>query len=143
MAYGRPLMVSNSVAKIGLPRMIDDTFLSDTPDIYTEQPGTLPSYVEPFVQLIKLYDILGKILEHEGSGHNASGDQEHSGTKKIDTKPILALDGLLTEWRDSLPRYLRYDLDTKECVTIDTDDPSAESRVELDLRKQAKRLYQR
>ena len=67
MSFGRPLMITNaSNDKLQLPHAIDDEYLSDKPGAErgTQPPGQ-QSMLESYIQTIKLYDILGQVLDRE------------------------------------------------------------------------------
>lgn len=139
-------MITTSAIRAGLPQAIDDRLLSEQVGVWNEQPEGIPSTMDGYLQLVHLYDIAGQILEKEDPGNADPIERWSSKGKKattIDTQDILTLDSMLTEWHNSLPRYLRHDPNAK--VPADTE--SATSKLSPSARKsidtQAKRLYQR
>ncbi|KAG7285016.1 hypothetical protein NEMBOFW57_009634 [Staphylotrichum longicolle] len=67
MSFGRPLMINTAGnEQLKLPEAIDDEYLSDVAGgEWNSQPSNRPSLLESYIQTIKLYDILGQVLDRE------------------------------------------------------------------------------
>ncbi|KAE8383726.1 fungal-specific transcription factor domain-containing protein [Aspergillus bertholletiae] len=101
MSFGRPLMIATAGEAVQLPEAIDDDRLSEVVGGWNCQLSNIPSLLEPYVQTIKLYDILKQVLDRE--------ELTDSSDICLDIHSILRLDTMIMEWRDALPSYLRYD----------------------------------
>lgn len=88
---------------VQLPEAIDDDRLSDEAGKASAQPKGLPSVSEYYIHTIKLYDILRLVLEREASRTRPSSEITSA------TQAILNLDAQIMEWRNCLPKYLKFD----------------------------------
>ncbi|KAJ9149934.1 hypothetical protein NKR23_g4087 [Pleurostoma richardsiae] len=147
MSFGRSLMViTTSEKRLRLPEAIDDSRLSDEAGKWNAQPGNLPSLLESFIQTIKLYDILGQVLDGEDSREtipvkNSAATSLSGATSSIRT--LLDFDAMVMEWRESLPRYLWYGANSAESSEAEVAAPEGLAVPRADLLVQAKRLYLR
>lgn len=149
MCFGRRLMnIATEKHSVDLPRAIDDELLSDIKGKWNSQPKDVPSLLEAYIQTIKLYNILGHVLDddepYESAFHRNADQSSKEAT--LDFNALLDLDTAAMKWRDSLPSYLRFD----PTSTADFDEPRDESLVSdgqaihgPDFYRQAKRLYLR
>lgn len=146
MSLGRPLMISNPArtTTTGLPEAIDDNLLSNEIGVWNKQPEGIPSPMEGYIYLIKLYDILGQVLEQEGSEYATPIDRNpFTRGVVIDMQTLLGLDSTLTEWQNSLPGYLQYDLNMTKSSESEAFMSRLASSTRRSLEIQAKRLYQK
>ena len=128
MLFGRPLMLPGVYGDgILLPSIIDDRQLSDRRGAPNTQPKDQPSYMEAYVRLTKLYDILEEVLMHRQSDHSRTTpliSQADTSTQP-QVPPVipvlLNLDSRIIEWREALPSFLRYD---PECRSQESSDSS-------------------
>ncbi|KAK3897730.1 fungal-specific transcription factor domain-containing protein [Staphylotrichum tortipilum] len=151
MSFGRPLMInSGTTDQLTLPAAIDDERLNEEAGgRWNCQPTNCPSLLESYIQTIKLYDILGQVLDREdskdGGGGAAPGrlpPADRLPMANSDTQSLLDLDTMIMEWRDSLPAHLQYnpssDRDRPEgALTPESSSPPC------DFLAQAKRLHTR
>lgn len=151
MSFGRPLMINRGATDtLTLPEAIDDERLNEEAGgRWNSQPSNCPSLLESYIQTIKLYDILGQVLDREdskdGGGGGAAGRMPPADRPPMansDTQSLLDLDTMIMEWRDSLPAHLQYD------PSSDRDRPDGaltpESSIPpCDFLAQAKRLHTR
>lgn len=145
MSFGCPSMITTSDTKSRLPEAIDDSRLSSEPGKWNPQPKGHPSLLESYIQTIKLYNILGRVLnrdEPQGllSARDSKGILSEAATK---VHAILELDTSIMEWRNSLPDYIKYHPDStkySQAGGVAADELSIPS---FDLFIQAKRLYLR
>lgn len=141
MSFGCPSMITMSDTRSKLPEAIDDSRLSSEAGKWNSQPKDHPTLLEAYIQLIKLYNILGRVLNRdEPHARESKGIQSEAATK---VQAILELDTSIMEWRHSLPDYVRYHPDSAKCNQaggIAADELSVPS---ADLFIQAKRLYLR
>ncbi|CCC05646.1 unnamed protein product [Sordaria macrospora k-hell] len=154
MSFGRPLMITNaSNDKLQLPHAIDDEYLSDKPGAErgTQPPGQ-QSMLESYIQTIKLYDILGQVLDREewrdGSAFARVAPADLGSVPDnvaANTQSMLDLDTLIMEWMDSLPEYLRYEPSPENDRRQDgAGDLTPENEIPpTDFTAQAKRLHAR
>ena len=116
MLFGRPLMLPGTCSDgVVLPCSIDDCQLSDRPGAPTTQPEGRPSYMEAYVRLIKLYDILEEVLMHQQSHYTKTTpliSQPDTSAQPL-TPPVipslLNLDSRIIKWREALPSFLQCD----------------------------------
>lgn len=138
MSFAQPLLVPASGMALKLPEPIDDDLLSDEVGTSNSQPKDLPSLMEYYTETIKVYRILGQVLEKQPFRPEAPLDLLSI------AQSILNLDAKIMEWRDNLPPYLKH-----ESSPIDMDifdDHISEyfipdTLVVLDLPALAKRLH--
>lgn len=145
MSFGCPSMITTSDTKSRLPEAIDDARLSSEPGKWNSQPEGHPSLLQSYVQTIKLYNILGRVLNRDEpqvllSARDSKGVLSEAATK---VQAILELDTSITEWRDSLPDYLQYHPDSTKCSQAGGVAADELSIPSVDLFIQAKRLYLR
>ncbi|KAK3402693.1 fungal-specific transcription factor domain-containing protein [Sordaria brevicollis] len=154
MSFGRPLMITNSSSdRLGLPHAIDDEYLSDKPGAeWGSQPPGQHSMLESYIQTIKLYDILGQVLDREewrdGPAFSKVTPADLGSAPEnvaANTQSMLDLDTLIMEWLDSLPEYLRYDPSPENDRRRDGagDLTPANEIPPTDFSAQAKRLHAR
>lgn len=154
MSFGRPLMITNSSSeRLGLPHAIDDEYLSDRPGAeWGSQPPGQHSMLESYIQTIKLYDILGQVLDREewrdGPAFSRVAPADLGSAPDnvgANTQSMLDLDTLIMEWMDSLPEYLRYDPSPENDRRRDGagDLTPANEIPPTDFSAQAKRLHAR
>ncbi|KAK5659812.1 hypothetical protein OQA88_1024 [Cercophora sp. LCS_1] len=138
MSFGRPLMINTGAAdQLRLPEAIDDEHLSEEiGEKCNAQPANCPSMLESYIQTIKLYDILGQVLDRE-----ESNDANKTSYSNADTQSLLDLDTMIMEWRDSLPPHLQYDPSSEGSREDHGLSPSG--AVVTDFSAQAKRLHAR
>ena len=127
------IAVGNETAP--LPQPIDDDRLSGDLGQQNTQPKDIPSLLESYIQTIKLYDILGEVLNRE--------ELKDTSDSCPDMRSLLTLDSKIMEWRDALPPYLQYDpsLEETSFPPKRTSDQCVPPRA--DIFAQAKRLYTR
>ncbi|KAK5061072.1 hypothetical protein LTR84_007613 [Exophiala bonariae] len=99
ISFGQPLLVSTSRKLFKLPEPIDDQLLSDKVGKPNAQPKDLHSFMEYYTETIKLYRILGRVLEEQ--------EQELISDSSSTTQSILGLDAKIMEWQSNLPPYLK------------------------------------
>ncbi|KAK4447154.1 fungal-specific transcription factor domain-containing protein [Podospora aff. communis PSN243] len=141
MSFGRPLMITTTGGEqLRLPEAIDDEHLCEEAGVKrNRQPVNCPSMLEGYVQTIKLYGILGKVLDRE-----ECDDASHS--TSVDTQSLLDLDTMIMEWRDSLPTHLQYDCSSSNQAEEDgklSHPLSPENIPPTDFSAQARRLHAR
>lgn len=108
MTLGRPLMLSNS-NHIPLPQAVDDEYLS-SPD---RQPAGHVSWVEFFVQTIKLYNMLAEVVSHmytisPSRPANPSRNSEKS-TGFGSFAFIQEMDAAISAFEDGIPDHLHWE----------------------------------
>lgn len=144
MSFGRPLMIVTPGRTIGLPDAIDDNLLSDELGKFNKQPDDVPTPLEAYIQTVKLYDILGQVLNRDELKRRRCTDgapEPSESTSMIQT--LLEFDNKIMEWRESLPSYLWYDADIKETNQVHTCTSDGLEALYGGLLFQAKRLYTR
>ncbi|CAM1509552.1 Fc.00g032910.m01.CDS01 [Cosmosporella sp. VM-42] len=109
MTFAQPLNIPIGEVYIKLPEAIDDARLSDEPGKWNVQPRDLPSLMEYYMHAMKLYHILGQVLDRQESMTDTPADPISV------VRAVLSLDSKIMDWRDSLPPYLRYDSSLPEC----------------------------
>ena len=149
MSFGRPVMINTTTGseQPRLPEAIDDEHLSEVAGgKWNSQPGNCPSLLASYIQTIKLYDILGQVLDREELKDgmmtpNRLPHQDKLSRLNSDTQSLLDLDTMIMEWRDSLPPYLQYD----PSVDMSREDRglTPDSIPPTDFSAQAKRLHAR
>ncbi|KEF53504.1 uncharacterized protein A1O9_10479 [Exophiala aquamarina CBS 119918] len=103
LSFGRSPVGATISRRFQLPQAIDDKNISEQVGKINTQPADAPSVLEVYIQIIRLYDIPGPLLDQDEVGpENAPDDGPH-----IDL--LLKLDTVIIKWRDDLPQYLRYD----------------------------------
>ncbi|KAH6698494.1 fungal-specific transcription factor domain-containing protein [Leptodontidium sp. MPI-SDFR-AT-0119] len=137
MSFGQPMMVPSAGKHVMLPEVIDDERLSTEVGKWNAQPEGIPSLMESFVHRMKLYDIIGQVLDRQQLDTGTLMDATAS------IQSIINLDNQITEWRNKLPSYLRYDPQTSACNSIHetTADAVTNPNPSLDMRAMSKRLY--
>lgn len=145
MSFGRPLMIATGNEEMKLPASIDDSYLSDEMETWNAQLETTPSLLESYIQTIKLYDILGQVLDREERRYSRS-IESHSASSieaNIDIQSLMSLDTIIMEWKDSLPAYLQYDPYVQDCSEGERVSTDGTARRQAAFLAQAKRLYTR
>lgn len=137
MSFGRPSMINahTTSEQPRLSEVIDDEFLNDEGiGKRHSQPNNYPSLLESYIQTIKLYNILGQVLDREEPSDTPPNANP-------DTRSLLDLDTAVMDWRDSLPAHLQYDPSSPEnqqdCA------PRRGSLLTADFSAQARRLHAR
>lgn len=142
MTFAQPLMVPVGSKSIKLPQAIDDSRLSDDVGKWNVQPRDLPSLLEYYVHALKLYDILGQVLDRQQS--RADTDTDAPVDLVWTVRAILSLDSKIMEWRDDLPPYLRCDTSLAECDSFERVpnlEPVSDTDVVLDFPALSRRLH--
>ena len=112
MCFGRRLTnTTTEKQSIALPQAIDDDLLSDEEGTWNSQTPGIPSLLEAYIQTIKLYNILGQVLDDDESYESIfhRNGTKTSSESSLNFNALLDLDGSATRWRDALPPYLRYE----------------------------------
>ncbi|KAJ9632943.1 hypothetical protein H2204_007511 [Knufia peltigerae] len=138
MTFAQPLMIPAVGKAVKLPEAIDDCRLSDEVGKWNVQPKELPSLLEYYVHALKLYDILGQVLERQELRPQAHADTVSN------VRAILSLDCKIMEWRDALPPYLRYGSSFSDCDPlkgVGVLDAVPDSEVVLDFPALTSRLH--
>lgn len=145
MSFGRPLMIVSGGENLRLPDSIDDRYLSNELDKWNTQPDDHPSLLKSYIETIKLYDILGKVLDREDrKDPRARGSYPGTPSESIsDTRSLLSLDTMIMEWRDALPPYLQYHPSPEQYHQCEAFSSDGNLIPQADLIAQAKRLYTR
>jgi hypothetical protein len=145
MCLGRRIETITSGKRIRLPQSIDDSRLSDVVGECSSQPKELPSLLESYIQTIKLYEVLGKVLHQYKSEilPSSKGSYGKRPQATYNIQNILDLDTLIMDWRESLPKYLYYSPNTLEDSCRDEITSEGLTIPHRDLLMQAKRLYLR
>ncbi|BEI83411.1 hypothetical protein CcaverHIS002_0400150 [Cutaneotrichosporon cavernicola] len=108
--FGRTSMIRSDQLRLPLPEAIDDEYLSEDKAKRNSQPENCPSTVESFIETIKLYAILGQVLDRDESTDMARTPRPDAlSSGHADAQSLLDLDTMIMEWRDSLPPHLQYD----------------------------------
>lgn len=132
MIYGRPIGIPHVRATTmpdSLPQPVDDRHIAAGEG----QPDGVPSVNAFFVNSVNLYRVMDEILErlHEALAtvrsdtacHVHSDRQNRTARCTCNAVPqlaaILQLDGLLLDWHESLPTYLKFSLDSVKCAVED------------------------
>ncbi|KAL2140208.1 hypothetical protein VTI28DRAFT_4094 [Corynascus sepedonium] len=137
MSFGRPSMINahSTGEQLRLPEAIDDEFLNDEGiGKRHSQPNNYPSLLESYIQTIKLYNILGQVLDREEPSDTPP-------SANPDTRSLLDLDTAVMDWRDSLPAHLQYDPSSPENQQVCA--PRRGSLSTADFSAQARRLHAR
>lgn len=138
MSFAQPLLIPASCMSLKPPEPIDDHLLSDEVGKSNSQPKDLHSLMEYYTETIKVYGILGQVLESQPFRPKVPVDTLSS------AQSILNLDAKIMEWRDNLPPYLKHE---SSPIDVDLfDDHISEyfipdTLVVLDLPALAKRLH--
>lgn len=109
MTLGRPITVSR-MSEFPLPLAVDDEFLGGSS--VAQPPGRSFSMNEFFVQVLKLYMLMGEILEQVYRPWDHSRNSEHNGRDHLQRNlihKIIDLEGTLSEFELSIPRKLHWD----------------------------------
>jgi hypothetical protein len=137
MTFAQPLTIPTRGKLIGLPEAIDDSRLSDEVGKWNMQPGDLPSLMEYYVYALQLHEILGQVLDRQDTKSDKPSDAVAT------VRAVLSLDSEITEWRDRLPLYLRYD-SSRELDPVNGAaglEPIPDAEVVLDFPDLARRLH--
>lgn len=95
MTYGRPTMISRSVASATpLPQPVDDEELAEGQDFAARQGA--PTKLDFFIHSLKLHDVLEQLLEN---------DRSNSGN--CDQASFIGIDAKLMAWELALPQHLK------------------------------------
>lgn len=136
LPIGRPLFSAIN-RRVTLPQAIDDDRLSDEVGRIGAQPEGSPSLLEPYIQIIKICNILGQVEDREESNSDNVSDEASS------IQLLLRLDAALIEWRDCLPPYLQYSGTSDGTAWTETPGLTKDLDRYTSLQKQAKKLYLR
>lgn len=128
-----------------LPDSIDDDRLSNEPGKWNQQPKDLPSHLESFIQTTKLYHVFDELLDRDELQEPVTPVNDGSTSSKATSsiRTLLDLDTMVMDWRDNVPKYLRYDPNDTESIQIDAATPEGLSNPCTHLLAQGKRLYLR
>ncbi|CAI4214305.1 unnamed protein product [Parascedosporium putredinis] len=146
MCFGRRLTnTTTEKQSIALPQAIDDDLLGDVENTWNLQTPGMPSLLEAYIQTIKLYNILGQVLDDDESYESIfhRNGTKSSSESSLNFNALLDLDASATRWRDALPPYLRYEppgspgLNSKAAAANGPNDHGP------DFAEQAKRLHLR
>lgn len=138
LSFGRSPVGATICRRFQLPQPIDDKNISDKLGKINTQPKDVPSLSEVYIQIIKLYDILGHILDQDEVGSETVADEGPN------IQVLLKLDTMIIRWRDDLPQYLRYDPSIEQSGREQSGTPeSAPSLQPPSMLNQARKLYSR
>jgi hypothetical protein len=128
-------MISASSISPHLPQVIDDSWLSQERGIVKTQPVGSTSLREAYVQYIKLYEILGQVLNRVEKWYTSPVET------KTEIQGLLELDTTLSDWKKNLPPKLQHHPD----VHASGGSAPVHESQQLDLKfsHQASRLYAR
>ncbi|KAB5580894.1 fungal-specific transcription factor domain-containing protein [Coniochaeta sp. 2T2.1] len=157
MSFGRPLMINNTAGGdyLKLPQAIDDEYLNEEAGgEWNLQPRDCPSLLESYIQTIKLYDILGRVLDREETKHATTATTATPSLARLsqldtppdmglDTQSLLDLDNMIMEWLDALPSHLRYEPTSELARDNRALTPESIPLTHTHFSAQAKRLYAR
>ncbi len=138
MTFAQPLLIPVGGLAIKLPEAIDDERLSNEVGKWNMQPRDLPSLMEYYVHALKLYAILGQVLDRQESKTDTPADPISN------VRSILSFNSKIMEWRDNLPPYLRYDSSVPECDPLKGAailEPVPDTEVVLDFPALTRRLH--
>jgi hypothetical protein len=108
--FGRTSMIRSDHLRLSLPEAIDDEYLSEDKARHNAQPANRPSTVGSFIETIKLYAILGQVLDRDESKAAAwTQPSDALPNGHTDAQSLLDLDTVIMEWRDALPSHLQHD----------------------------------
>lgn len=137
LAFGQPCLIGTTPGPTILPSAIDDKHLNG---IVVEAPSTPgengPRRLEYFVQTVKLYEILKQV-----EGFN---DRRTTNVITLESRlqSMLRLHKLITEWRELLPVYLKYEgSGSDNCHVGDASNTVAPSREPLGLKDLSRRIF--
>ncbi len=101
------------------------------------QPNGIPSLLEPYIQIVKLHDILAELLDGDGAHPEAVQDRPSI------LQSVLRFDNMIIEWRDALPLCLHYEHRENEDspAELHTENPTTAGVPTFS--KQAKTIYLR
>ena len=102
MTLGRPFMLGDRNYEPDLPTEVDDVYIMS--DSVQPQPSDHPSQTSFFVQSIKLYRILSRIVRFFSSKESLNDDAE-------DFQQMVKIERELFQWRDALPHFLQFHKD--------------------------------
>ena len=137
LSFGRSSNGAIGAKSFKLPAAIDDVRLSNDLERTGVQPKETPSLLEPYIQIIKLHDILAELLDR----HEATLELSQSTASSIQL--VLRLDTAITEWRDAMPSCLQFDLSESNGSQADSADKNRTSAGAPIFSKQAKTIYLR
>jgi len=103
LSFGRSPVGATINRRFQLPQAIDDRNISDQVGRTNVQPKDVPSVLEVYIQIIRLYDIPGPLLDQDEVGSETAADDSPN------IHLLLKLDTMIIRWREDLPPYLRYD----------------------------------
>ena len=138
LSFGQPSMIAATPKGIKLPSPIDDEFLSDDTGKSKAQPRNTPSLLEYYIQTIKLYQLLKKVVD------TTETSIQHSGELMSRIQAMSRLHKLIMEWRDRLPPYLKFEEEVEDCDaarTTTSDEIFRNPREPLGLADLSKRLF--
>lgn len=106
MAYGRPFMIPVS-QQPALPQVIDDDLLTTAPNPPAVQPEDKPSHMAFFVHTIRLYEIMGDILNTIYSGGTRRSVGNMNTPEEGGLNAVIRLQSALSTWERTLPWFLK------------------------------------
>lgn len=101
LQLGRPPAIHDDDCYLALPSRADDSTIDWTMDRLPEILSDAPSMGDYFIHVIGFSKIVGLVLK-DLYGTKKSKQEELVSTKQ--------LDGRLTQWKEGLPRVLRFDI---------------------------------
>lgn len=106
---GRPPMISLKPVTPP-PEAIDDCYLNVSNEICV-QPPNMPSRVAWFVETLKLYEMLRKLLTtlYDNTGSNREDTADKKAESLFQSQSILAIDSELQEFKRALPTNLNWE----------------------------------
>ncbi|TFK43169.1 fungal-specific transcription factor domain-containing protein [Crucibulum laeve] len=116
LALGRPLGINDSDCDVELPVDVDDEHL---PEYFTGAPMNQrqPSLMKGSIELIKLYEIGGRVLREVYHLDNCRDHLEPE--RKVELqRTVESLDNELTKWCDDLPAVFKSQSETDEQVSM-------------------------
>lgn len=137
-AFGHSLLAFSSGSKLKLPEAIDDELLSNEIGETRAQPEGIPSSLEPYIQNIKLHEILSRVCDQP-----ISNLVKNYRDNSFDIERLLRLDRMIVEWRDALPAHLQYNSSDDDASCLRLGVLNQKSARQSTLHKQAKKLHLR
>lgn len=110
MTLGRPALPSNE-SEVPLPSAIDDEYLGSSASSSCEQPDGIFSRANFYIQAIKLYQIMGRMLANvyrPWTTVATKRDKYEARFKDSSVAVVLDMDTELTRWESMLPHQLHW-----------------------------------
>lgn len=116
LALGRPLGINDSDCDVEMPVDVDDENL---PEYYSGAPITQrqPSLMAGMINMIKLYEIAGRLLRQVYALENCKETLEPERRAELQ-KTVESLDNELTKWCDDLQPAFKSQSETDEQVSM-------------------------